>query len=139
MWAASFGVAGEKQTAQPAELVAIFVAKFAKVRGSLTVDFWLDCFEQLQTLWRDTSDGLTLVVSSSLPPYQAPCLEAIHQTSDVGSALDHAFSDGASGMALRIDTPQDPQDVVLLPREIVAFADLIHEIADSPRSNGEAE
>jgi hypothetical protein len=68
------GVSIEEQTAQPAELVAIFLAKFAQVGCSLIVDFWLNRFEQLQALWSDTSNGLPLVVPSTLPAYQSPCL-----------------------------------------------------------------
>jgi hypothetical protein len=34
-------------------------------------------------------------------------------------------------MAFRIDTPENAQDVILLPSEIVPLADLIHEVANS--------
>src|ERR1017187_4062903 len=116
----------QDRTAQAAQLAAVFVSEPTKAGAHGSINLRLHSSEQLQPLGCDAGDGLALFVVSTKPFHQAAGLQTVHQTNDIGSAVDHAPGDLATRVAFGMDTSQDAQHVVLRARNAVHFAELVH-------------
>src|SRR5450755_4618547 len=105
--------------------MAVLVAEMGEPGGSLNFEFGLHCVQQLKSLGSDVGYGLALIVATASASHQAPGLQAVHQSGDIGSAFDHSLGDFAARMPLGMHSPEDSQDVILRPGKPMVLADLV--------------
>jgi hypothetical protein len=137
VWSASLVL--EDYSAQAAEFMAILIAEMGEPGGGLSFEFGLHCVQQLKSLGSDVGHCLALIVATAGASHQAAGLKAVHQSSDIGSAFDHALGDFASRMPLGMHSPEDSQDVVLRPGKTIALANPVDQIAERAGSNCQTE
>ena len=87
--------------------MAVFVVEFGKTGNRLTLKFRMDCLKQFQSLGSDLGDCLSLVIAAALAPNQAPCLQAVDEPGDIGSAFHHALGNFAARMPLGMHSTED--------------------------------
>jgi hypothetical protein len=137
VWSAS--VVLEDYSAQAAEFMAILVGEMGEPGGGLSFEFGLHCVQQLKSLGSDVGYGLALIVATASASHQAPGLKAVHKSSDVGSAFDHALGDFAARMPLGMHSPEDSQDVILRPGKTIVLTNPVDQIVHRTGSHCQTE
>src|SRR5690242_19010633 len=100
----------------------------AENHSNLAVDTRPHRIKQLEAFGRYAGDGLALVFAASCSLDQPLTFKAVDKSGDVGGAVKHAACDLAAGMALRVNTAQDAEHVVLRACDPVFGADAVHQL-----------